>query len=130
MKNNMLRCKKKKRKVPRKKGSEKMPIQKVKYGIRQVRMEEYHNLTTTKVWDISHPKTKEIDRYISEMLVMDDLPFSHVEDDELKKIQGQLQLPNLKVVHDSPTRWNSMLHMLRKTAEMKEPLCVYVANNH
>ncbi|KAK7084466.1 hypothetical protein SK128_000384, partial [Halocaridina rubra] len=72
-------CKKKK-KSAEKEDSEKTPIQRVKYGIRQVGMEECHSLTTVKVWNVSHPKTKEIDRYISEMLVMDDLPFSHVED--------------------------------------------------
>ena len=33
-----------------------------------------------KVWDANNDKTKRMDRKIAEMLVMDDLPFSHVED--------------------------------------------------
>ena len=33
-----------------------------------------------KLWDANNEKTKIIDKRISEMLVMDDLPFSHVED--------------------------------------------------
>lgn len=54
---------------------------------------------------------------------------STMAQDELKKIQEQLQLPHLKVLHDSPTQWNSTLHMLKRTEEIKEPLCVYVAKN-
>lgn len=49
--------------------------------------------------------------------------------DELTKIQEQLQLPHLKVPNDLPTRWKSTLHMLKRTEEIKEPLSVYVAKN-
>lgn len=55
--------------------------------------------------------------------------YSTVAQDELKKIQDLFQLPHLKVLHDTPTRWNSTLHMLKRTEEIKEPLTVYIAKN-
>lgn len=54
---------------------------------------------------------------------------STMAQDELKRIQERLQLPHLKVIHDSATQWNSTLHMLKRTEEIKEPLCMYLAKN-
>ena len=54
---------------------------------------------------------------------------STMAQDELKKIQDRLQVPKLSVVHNTPTRWNSTLHMLKRTLEMKESLCLYSATN-
>lgn len=54
---------------------------------------------------------------------------STMAQDELKKIQDRLQVPKLSVIHDTPTRWNSTLHMLRRTLEIKESVCVYAATN-
>lgn len=49
--------------------------------------------------------------------------------DELKKVQERLQQPVLAVIHDTPTRWSSTLHMLKRMAELKEPLSLYAASN-
>jgi len=57
---------------------EKTPLQKAKSEVRQKNLEEY--LHSVKIWDVNSSKSKNLDRTIAEMLVMDDLPFSHVED--------------------------------------------------
>lgn len=49
--------------------------------------------------------------------------------DELKKIQDRLQEPLLSVIYDSPTRWNSTLHMLERMQKLKESLCLYAATH-
>ena len=54
---------------------------------------------------------------------------STMAQDELKKIQGRLQEPILAIIHDSPTRWNSTLYMMKRTQELQELLCIYVATN-
>ena len=56
--------------------------------------------------------------------------FNHstMAQDELNKIQERFQKPKLNVVHDTPTRWNSTLYMLRRTEELKEALCLYAAS--
>ncbi|XP_076060474.1 zinc finger BED domain-containing protein 4-like [Oratosquilla oratoria] len=57
---------------------EKIPLQKAKTDAKQRNVAEYFQ--NAKLWDASTPKAKKLDECIAEMLVMDDLPFSHVED--------------------------------------------------
>ena len=38
---------------------------------------------------------------------------------KLKEFQGQLNLPNHKLVTDCPTRWNSTYYMLQHLLEQK-----------
>ena len=57
---------------------EKTPLQKAKTDAKQRNVAEYFQ--SAKLWDASSPKAKKLDKCIAEMLVMDDLPFSHVED--------------------------------------------------
>jgi len=53
---------------------------------------------------------------------------STMAQEELKKLQDRLKKPILKVIRDTPTRWNSTLHMLKRTEELKESLCLYAAS--
>ncbi|XP_072400908.1 E3 SUMO-protein ligase ZBED1-like [Diabrotica undecimpunctata] len=48
--------------------------------------------------------------------------------DKLRSVQEQMGLPNLKVKQEVVTRWNSCFHMLQRLLEIKNPLCVAVAN--
>lgn len=48
---------------------------------------------------------------------------------ELEKIQIRLNLHKLSVVQDVPTRWNSSLHMLERTREINEAICVYASSH-
>jgi hypothetical protein len=48
-----------------------------------------HCFQKTKIWDINDSKSKEIDSRIAEMIVMDDLPFSHVEDVGFMRLIGE-----------------------------------------
>ena len=58
--------------------------------------------------------------------------FNHLaaSQEELKKILERLNVPQLSVVQDVATRWNSSLHMLERTSQMKEAVCLYSANNN
>ncbi|XP_071536856.1 zinc finger BED domain-containing protein 4 [Panulirus ornatus] len=55
--------------------------------------------------------------------------YSTIAQEELKRIQDRLQKPKPCLVHDTPTRWNSTLHMLRRTLDIKKSLCLYAATN-
>lgn len=55
--------------MQRKKDSIKTHLHKVKSDIGRLRVEDY--LSSVKLWDASHSKNEEIDRFISEMLLMD-----------------------------------------------------------
>ncbi|XP_072400381.1 E3 SUMO-protein ligase ZBED1-like [Diabrotica undecimpunctata] len=48
--------------------------------------------------------------------------------DKLRSVQEQMGLPNLKVKQEVVTRWNSCFHMLQRLLEIKNSLCVAVAN--
>lgn len=48
---------------------------------------------------------------------------------ELKKLQERLRLPNLRLIHDTPVRWNSTLHMFQRMEQIKLPLCMYVTKD-
>ncbi|CAB3262268.1 unnamed protein product [Arctia plantaginis] len=48
---------------------------------------------------------------------------------ELKKIQVRLNEKNLKVLQDSPTRWNSSYYMLERFDCIKDSLSLYASNN-
>lgn len=54
---------------------------------------------------------------------------SSLANDQLRSIQKQMGLPMLKVKQDVATRWNSCYIMLVRLLEIKDPLCVAVANN-
>ncbi|KAL7646695.1 UNVERIFIED_CONTAM: hypothetical protein RMT77_001948 [Armadillidium vulgare] len=54
---------------------------------------------------------------------------STMAQDELRKIQDQLKKPKLNIIHDTPTRWNSTLYMLKRIEELKESLRLYAASN-
>ena len=47
-----------------------------------------------------------------------------------EEFQERLNVPQLSVVQDVATRWNSSLHMLERTSQMKEAVCLYSANNN
>ena len=57
--------------------------------------------------------------------------FNHsaVAQDELKKIQSRLNVSELSVVQDVPTRWNSSLHMLERMSKINEAVCLYATTN-
>ncbi|XP_022834999.1 zinc finger BED domain-containing protein 4-like [Spodoptera litura] len=48
---------------------------------------------------------------------------------ELEKIQVRLNQKVLKVLQDSPTRWNSSYHMLERLDCIKDSLSLYASNN-
>ena len=66
------------KKLEEKKDTEKTPLQKAKTDAKQRSVGEYFQ--SAKLWDASNPKAKKLDKCIAELLVMDDLPSSHVED--------------------------------------------------
>lgn len=66
------------KKLEEKLNKEKTPSQKVKSDIKQRNVAEYFH--STILWDASNTKSKKLDNCVAEMLVMDDLPFSDVED--------------------------------------------------
>ena len=47
---------------------------------------------------------------------------------ELKKIQVRINAPELSVLHDVGTRWNSTLQMMMRIRDLTEPLCLYASS--
>lgn len=57
--------------------------------------------------------------------------FNHsaVAQDELKKLQSRLNVDQLSVMQDVPTRWNSSLHMLERMSKINDAICLYASTN-
>lgn len=53
--------------------------------------------------------------------------FKHSVRATLIATQKQMNLPTLKVKQDVPTRWNSVLIMMERLLEIKDPLCLTVS---
>ena len=47
-------------------------------------------------WSLSNPKSRSLDQKIGEMLILDDLPFSHVEDVGFRRLMNEAA-PNYKL---------------------------------
>lgn len=60
------------------------------------------------------------------------LHFNHsiTAQEQLKQQQIRLNLPELKMVQDVATRWNSTFYMLKRTLEIKESLHLYLASDN
>ena len=72
----------------------KTPFQQFKHKTKQMTIKS--SFETKKVWEHNNPKSLSLDRRIGEMLVLDDLPFSHVEDVGFRRLMNEA-VPNYKL---------------------------------
>ena len=78
----------------KKDSNESLPLQKIMFDIEQRKVDEYFQ--NVAIWDNFHAKSQEMDKYVAEMLVLDDLPFSHVENVGFKRLMSK-SVPQYKL---------------------------------
>lgn len=76
------------------KQQEKTVTQQMKSDIKQRNVSEFFR--STKYWDCSENKSKSMDKRIAEMIIIDNLPFSHVEDLGFMRLMAEA-LPQYKL---------------------------------